>query len=157
MQLILIQQKINTTCYCAHIIELIIVTKQKYKEKPYFTMTGSNKSNPSGSGKSRTITPTKTIVSQQDDEGSGSSSQSFSEQARLIVQSHAATDLEESNKWKYSNLGENTLLQNTDNSTDDGSWPTHLTAYFDQDFLPKWKLDHIEYCHSRNKSINAAD
>eukprot|EP00957_Ditylum_brightwellii_P151444 11533288-Ditylum_brightwellii.AAC.1 len=103
-------------------------------------MTGSNKSNPSGSGKSRTITPTKTIVSQQDDEDSGSSSQSSSEQARLLVQSHAATELEESNKQKYASLCGNTLLENSENNIGKESEPMHLTEYFDGDFFTQVKI-----------------
>ena len=75
-------------------------------------MPGSNKTNKSGLG--NVISPSKSQVTQDFEESSNSSSQNTSDHSGLRAQ-------QDGNKRKYSNLGENTLLQNTDNSTDDGS------------------------------------
>eukprot|EP00957_Ditylum_brightwellii_P044334 3363743-Ditylum_brightwellii.AAC.1 len=75
-------------------------------------MPGSNKM--SQTGPSKVISLFKNPITQDYDESTKSSLQNTFEHSRLLAQ-------HESNKEKYSNLGGNTLLQDSDNSTDDGS------------------------------------
>eukprot|EP00957_Ditylum_brightwellii_P176541 13445365-Ditylum_brightwellii.AAC.1 len=72
-------------------------------------MPGNDKNNKTGPA--TFVTPKKKEVSQEYDESSKSSSQNTSDHSGLCAQ-------QDGNKQKYSNLGENNLLQDSDNTAD---------------------------------------
>eukprot|EP00957_Ditylum_brightwellii_P119464 9114619-Ditylum_brightwellii.AAC.1 len=75
----------------------------------HFTMPANDKTNKTGPG--TLVSPNKNTISKEYDESSKSSSQNTSAHSRL----HAQQD---SNKQKYSNFDGNSLLQDSDNTTD---------------------------------------